>query len=120
MFQGRDYRIYERLMEPYATRLSSDLAQDQIRADWIPYWSSKPTLDPVRHRISDDDPVWPHSMFLRPVEWEVARSIDGQTPVGQLRDQAIAGGWAIDEPTIQAVFRYLYMEGYILFYDWTR
>jgi hypothetical protein len=117
MYQGRDYRLYERLMEPYATRLSSDLAPSHIRADWIPYWSSGAALEPVRHRISNDDPVWPHWAFLRPVEWKVARSIDGHTSVGEIRRRAIADGWTTDESTVGTVLQYLYREGFVLFCD---
>jgi hypothetical protein len=115
MYLGRDYQLYERLIEPYATRLSSDLAPGQIRPDWIPYWSCGAALEPVRHRISNDDPVWPHWAFLRPVEWKVARSIDGHTSVGEIQKLAIADGWTTDGSTVGMVLRYLYMEGFVLF-----
>jgi hypothetical protein len=84
MFQGRDYRLYERLMEPYATRPAAGLEAGAIAPDWVPYFPSPVTLDHDRALAQDDDPIWPHRRFCRPDVWAVLCRVDGAASVGEI------------------------------------
>lgn len=70
LFEGRDYGVYETLMEPYATRLAAHIRPEDLDLSSIPYFPSGVDLDATRHVIVDQDPVWPHHRFLTPEEWD--------------------------------------------------
>jgi glycosyltransferase involved in cell wall biosynthesis len=84
MFQGRDYRLYETLLGPYATYHASSTPARAIGASWVPYVVAGMRLDPVRHLIIDQDPIWPQHQLLPNLAWEILQLIDGITPVDAL------------------------------------
>jgi glycosyltransferase involved in cell wall biosynthesis len=116
LFAGRDYRLYERLMAPYATRAASDLDARAIGADWTPYFPTPVTLDHVRLLAEDGDPIWPHRRFFRPQAWAVVRRVDGATTVAALATAAAAEGHGLDRPAVAALLRDLYVDGFVLFH----
>ncbi len=115
MFGGRDYELYETLMEPYARRLATDLSPVEIAPDWVPYFPSAVRIDPVRLVAQDLDPVWPHWRFLRRVEWEVLRRVDGATSVAEITETAAADLPDVDPMVVAAVLWQLHVEGFLLF-----
>jgi hypothetical protein len=114
MFEGRDYALYETLMEPYATRLASQLTPASIDPSWIPYAPSGVDLDPIRRIARDLDPIWPHQRYLQPIEWELLRRIDGTTAVGAIVDSLVGHLADDDSPISEALWR-LHVEGFVLF-----
>jgi hypothetical protein len=114
MFEGRDYALYETLMQPYATRLAAHVRPDILDLSWIPYTPSGVDLDPIRHIARDLDPIWPHQRYLQPIEWEVLRRVDGETAACDLVD-GLVGRHADGAPIITALWR-LHVEGFVLFF----
>ena len=110
MYQGRDYELYETLMQPYATRLAYE---DQLFANWlasVPYFPSPVRLNAIRRLIESDDLLWPHRQFLTAHMWEVVQSIDGRHTVEEIATQS---GCGFD--TCMAVLWAMYIEGFVLF-----
>ncbi|HEV2121400.1 MAG TPA: glycosyltransferase, partial [Chloroflexota bacterium] len=112
MFQGRDYPLYERMMEPYATKLAQKLHPQNIAPEWVPYFAAPVALDPVRHLVEDYDPIWPHRRFCSDNEWAVVRRIDGQTSV---RAIAAAERPPLESAAVASVLWRLHLEGFVLF-----
>lgn len=115
MFQGKDYRLYERLMRPFASVLAEDLAPGQICPEWVPYFASPVVLDDARQLIEGRDPIWPHWRFCRPPAWAVVRHVDGGRSVGEIvaalcRERPNAG-----TASVAAVLSQLHGEGFVLF-----
>jgi hypothetical protein len=115
MFGGRDYELYARLMEPYATRLATKLSPRELRSEWVPYLPSGARLDPARRLAEDLDPVWPHRRFLGPREWEVLRRVDGSRTLGEISSAVSSEVPGIDADDIAAGFWRLHVEGFVLF-----
>ena len=114
MFQGRDYALYETLMQPYATRLARDLPPRSIGPDWVPYCPSGVELDPVRQTACDLDPVWPHRRFLSSLEWEILQRVDGAATADQIT-AAVAAGSTADREAVWDALWLLQVEGLLLF-----
>jgi hypothetical protein len=115
MFQGKDYRLYERLMRPFASVLAEDLAPGHICPEWVPYFVSPVVLDDARQLIEGRDPIWPHRRFCRPLAWAVVRHVDGGRSVGEIvaalsRERPNAG-----TAPVAAVLSQLHSEGFVLF-----
>lgn len=115
MYGGRDYGLYETLMGPYATRLATDLSPAAVEAGWVPYFPSEVRIDPVRLIAHDLDPVWPHRRFLRRVEWQVLRRVDGESPVARIAESASTDVPDMDLVAVAAVLWRLHIEGFVLF-----
>jgi glycosyltransferase involved in cell wall biosynthesis len=115
LFAGSAYRLYERLMAPYATRLASALDARAVGPDWTPYFPSPVALDGLRSLAEDGDPIWPHRRFLRPAAWAVLRRVDGATTVAALTAAATAEHPTLDGPAVAALLRALYADGFVLF-----
>lgn len=115
LFGGRDYKLYERIMAPYATRLAESLALRSIRGEWIPYFPSAVVLDDVRQVVEDRDPVWPHRRSCQPEEWAVARRVDGATTVEAITAEVMAECPSTYAQRVLAIIRHLYIEGFVLF-----
>jgi glycosyltransferase involved in cell wall biosynthesis len=84
MFQGRDYRLYEILLGPYATYHAASLPARAIQGSWVPYTVAGMQFDRVRHLIMDQDPIWPQRRFLPALAWDILQVVDGVTPVDQI------------------------------------
>jgi glycosyltransferase involved in cell wall biosynthesis len=110
MFQGRDYELYETLMQPYATRLAFE---DQLPANWsasVPYFPSPVRRNAIRLLIECDDPLWSHRLFLTIDKWEVIKHIDGYRTVAEIATLSGCG------PEIcMAILWAMYIEGFVLF-----
>jgi glycosyltransferase involved in cell wall biosynthesis len=110
VFQGRDYELYETLMQPYATRLAFE---DQLPANWltnVPYFPSQTRLNSIRLLIECDDPIWSHRLFLPIDKWEVVKSIDGYRTVEEI---AALSGYSLE--ICMAILWAMYIEGFVLF-----
>jgi hypothetical protein len=105
LFEGRDYALYETLVQPYATRLAAHVRPDTLDLSWIPYTPSGVDLDPIRHIARDLDPIWPHQRYLQPIEWEVLRRVDGEAAARDLVD-GLMGRHADGAPIITALWRW--------------
>jgi glycosyltransferase involved in cell wall biosynthesis len=115
MFQGRDYALYEMLMGPYATYQADTVSPSSIEPTWAPYALAELVLDPIRHRVWNRDPIWPHERDLQPLEWEVLQRIDGRNTVGAIT-HALGESDQPQEPNaILRILWRLYVEGFILF-----
>jgi glycosyltransferase involved in cell wall biosynthesis len=88
MFRGRDYDLYESIIQPYASRLAIDLDPADIRPEWVPYYASDVVLDSVRQLARDADPVWPHQTYFLPDQWAVVSKIDGTGSVDEIVEAA--------------------------------
>jgi hypothetical protein len=116
MFQGRDYRLYERLMQPFVSSEAARLAAGDIAAHWVPYYGSRVEFDDLRQLIEDRDPIWPHRRFCRSSTWAVVRRVDGAATAGE-----IAAVVAAESPqsaiasSVPATLRQLHIDGFLLF-----
>jgi hypothetical protein len=115
MFQGRDYALYETLMESYATALATDLAPEAINPDWIPYFPTVIDLDPVRHLARAVDPVWPHHRFLPPKEWEIMCLVNGIRSIGEIVIALRREPAALNFESVARALWLLRVEGFVLF-----
>ncbi len=115
MFQGRDYALYVRLMEPFASRLAADLRSEDIEPEWVPYFASPVVLDDARRLIESRDAIWPHRRFCGPLPWDVVRRVDGATAVRELTAAVAAERGEASPVPIRAVLRELYVQGFVLF-----
>jgi glycosyltransferase involved in cell wall biosynthesis len=107
MFEGHAYTLYERMMQPYATRLGLDLSRSALQPVSVPYFPS-----PVRCGVdwaTSFDPVWPQQRRVSPFEHEVLRRIDGSRTLAEIADEL---GEPIESPAA-AMYR-LYLEGLVL------
>jgi glycosyltransferase involved in cell wall biosynthesis len=84
MFQGRDYRLYEILLGPYAAYPAASIPARAIGGSWVPYVVTDIQLDAVRQMIIDLDPIWPRRQFLPRLTWDILQAVDGVSPVDQL------------------------------------
>src|SRR4051812_9001422 len=84
MFQGRDYRLYEILLGPYATYHAASTPARAIGGSWVLSIVAGMQLDAVRHLVIDQDPIRPQRQFLPTVAWDILQLIDGVTPVEAL------------------------------------
>jgi hypothetical protein len=84
MFQGRDYRLYEMLLGPYATYHATSLPARAIHASWVPYAVTEIQFDRVRQLIIDRDPIWPQRQFLSALAWDILQVVDGVAPVEKI------------------------------------
>jgi glycosyltransferase involved in cell wall biosynthesis len=84
MFQGRDYRLYEILLGPYATYHAASTPARAIGGSWVPYAVVGLQLDAVRHMVTDQDPIWPQRQFLHALAWDILQLVDGVASVDQL------------------------------------
>ncbi len=115
MFQGRDYRLYETLIGPYATRCAAELALDTMQPTWVPYFPAPLTLDAVRHLVQDEDPVWPQRRFLDSVEGAVLERVDGVASINQLVEVLAKSGSTITGREVRKILWQFHVEGLVLF-----
>lgn len=115
MFQGRDYALYETLMEPYASRRADDLTLDMIQPVWVPYCPSPLVFDPVRRLVHEQDPVWPQRRFLDQTEWDVLRRVDGTATILQITTALAAADPSIPLADTIRILRQFHVEGLVLF-----
>ncbi|CAA9306402.1 MAG: hypothetical protein AVDCRST_MAG77-6089 [uncultured Chloroflexi bacterium] len=118
MFQGRDYRLYVRLMEPFASITAEDLDAAAIAPRWIPYCASPVALDEVRRLAEDRDPIWPHRRYCAPLVWDVLCRVDGRASVGEIADRVVADGMltpGVAPAAVAEALRGLHADGFILF-----
>lgn len=109
MFEGEQYELYEKLMQPYSTRL----AEDQINSlseNCIPYFTSSVRFDITRLLAISEDPVWPSRRFLSPNEYSMLRFIDGNRTLSNI---ATMSGIELT-PCIRSMWN-LYLDGFLLF-----
>jgi len=115
MFGGRDYELYETLMEPYAARIATNLSPLDIEGGWAPYCPSTVRMDLVRLIAQDLDPVWPHQRFLQPIEWEILQRVDSTRSVRQIIETTVADVPNLHSTAIVQVLWRLHVEGFVLF-----
>jgi hypothetical protein len=112
MFQGRDYRLYEILLGPYATYHAASLPAQAIGGSWVPYIVAGMQLDPIRHLIIHQDPIWPQHQFLSTVAWDILQLIDGVTPVDTLITRLSIQQYTAME--VRTGIWHLYIDGLIM------
>ncbi|WP_199616398.1 glycosyltransferase family 4 protein [Paenibacillus alkalitolerans] len=110
MFQGREYELYEILMEPYSTYLAEKWEMDFIHPEQVPYFPSPVVLDSTRLLISNEDPIWAHRRFLLREEWEVLKYVDGSRTLKEIAE--LSGN---DLSVCITILWVTYVEGFILF-----
>lgn len=106
MFQGTKYRIYERLLGPYATRVASEARQLRIKPATVPQPSPFLRLDHDRELAVDEDPVWPHRRFLDTAAWRVLSRVDGAHDIAEASE--------IHSSTVRALLWRLEMDGFLI------
>jgi glycosyltransferase involved in cell wall biosynthesis len=115
-FQGRDYALYETMMQPYATSLAQELPPDALQPQWIPYAPSTLEFDPIRRLVRCLDPIWPQQRFLTTLEWEALYRVDGKGSVHQIAGKISEG--KPEAESLRALMPALwsfYREGLLLF-----
>jgi hypothetical protein len=112
MFQGRDYQLYEILIEPYATYHAASIPARAISGSWVPYIVAGIELDALRQMVTDLDPIWPQRQFLPPVTWDILHVVDGVTSIDQLVTSLSAQRYSQAE--VRAGIWQLYVDGIIM------
>ena len=115
MFQGKDYRLYLHLMGPLASGMAGDRAPGGIQPPWVPYFASPVLLDDARQLIESRDPIWPHRRFCRPLQWAVARRVDGRAAVRDVIAAVAAKQPEATPAAVGEVLQQLHADGFVLF-----
>ena len=110
MFEGEQYELYEKLMQPYSTRLAEELQINSLSENCIPYFTSSVRFDITRLLAISEDPVWPSRRFLSPNEYSMLRFIDGNRTLSNISTMA---GIELT-PCIISIWN-LYLDGFLLF-----
>jgi glycosyltransferase involved in cell wall biosynthesis len=111
MFQGKDYKLYETLMQSYATGLVQDGNPNDIKEDWIPYFPSPVKLDSIQFLIINEDLIWVHRKFLTSSEWEIVKLVNGTNTI-----EDIVASSKCDNTICISVLWSMHLEGFLLFY----
>ena len=115
LFEGRDYGLYETLMEPYATRRAADVQPGDLDRSSIPYFPAGVDLDATRQVIADRDPLWPHQRFLTPEEWAVVQQVTGTDPINALLARLTRQDFHGGDAAVRLILWRLHVDGFLLF-----
>jgi len=110
MFEGKQYELYEKLMQPYSTRLAEELQIHSLSENSIPYFTSSVRFDTTRLLVISEDPVWPSRRFLSQNEYSMLSLIDGKRTLSNIL--AMTG---IELATCIISVWNLYLDGFLLF-----
>ena len=115
MFEGRDYLLYETLMQPYATRRAEEIPAAALHPASLPYFASGVNLDAARLLIRDQDPIWPHQRFLSPEEWAVVQQVTGTASVQAIMETLAHQRASAGDAVVRTLLWQLHVDGFVLF-----